>query len=74
VSKLCQFVTRPVQQFSANTTILEIRQQRNDFYLSGSTRAEAEANYFPINGADVTRQRARADILSPRFRCDADGA
>jgi hypothetical protein len=74
VPKLGQVVTRPVQQFSADTTILEIRKQRNDFYLSGSTHAEAEANYFPINGADVARPRARADILSPRFQCDADGA
>jgi len=70
VSELCQFLARPVQQFSADTTILEIRKQRNDFYLSRFSRAEAESNYFFIDGADVTRQRARADILSPRFRCD----
>ena len=74
MSKLRQFATRPVQQFSTDTTILEIRKQRNDFYLSSLTRAEAESNYFPIEGADVTRQRARTDIFPPRFRCDADGA
>jgi hypothetical protein len=55
VSELCQFLARPVQQFSTDTPILEIRKQRNDFYLSRFTRAEAESNYFFIDGADVTR-------------------
>ena len=74
MSKLRQFLTRPVQQFSADATILKIRKQRNDFYLSGPTRAEAEPNYFPIDGADVTRQHSRADVFFPRFGRDADGA
>ncbi|MGB5510772.1 MAG: hypothetical protein WBM87_03590 [Woeseiaceae bacterium] len=74
MSKLCQRLARPVQQFSADTTILKIRKQRNDFYLSSFTRAEAESNYSPIDDADVTRQHTRADILSPGVRCDANGA
>lgn len=55
MAKLCQFLTRLIQQFFSNTKIFKIRKQCDDFYLSGFTRAEAESNYFLIYSADVSR-------------------
>jgi hypothetical protein len=58
----------------ADTTFFESRKERHDLYLSGFTHAEAEPDYFPIDDTDVTRQRARTNVFSPGFRCDANGA
>lgn len=58
VSKLRQIPAGSAQQFSADTTVFEIRKQRNDLYLSGLARAEAKTNDFPVDGANVTGQRA----------------
>ena len=69
-----QLFTRPVQQFSADTTILEIREYRNDLYFSGFTHAEAKPDYLPIDNANVTRQRTGTNVFRPRLRCDAQGA
>ena len=72
VTKFRQFPNSPIQQFSTNTKILKIRKHCEDLYLSGFAHAEAEANYFSIDKTNVTWKRARTNVFSPRFRCDAD--
>ncbi len=66
-----QLLTRPVQQFSTDATMLEIREYCYDLYFSGFTHSEAKADDLPVDDADVTRKRAGTNVFCPRLRRNA---
>ena len=73
MSELEQFPGGPIQQFPTDSTVFEVRQNHEDLNLPRFTYAEAITDDIFFKGADVSRKRSRTDVLSPRFRSDADG-
>ena len=68
-----QLLSHLLQQFPADSVTLEVGQNHQDSYLPGFEHAEAITNDFALAGADLPRKHARADILRPRRRSDAQG-
>ncbi len=69
-----QLPCRPQQKFPADAQVFDIRQNHKDLDLPGFTRAETVTNNLLFKQTDMARKCSGADVLSPRFCGDADGA